>query len=172
MKLFICTLIVLFSPLGFAADLSIEEVENISLEKPMIFYWESERPKVKDVALVVAFVGKEKAQVREAYETVFFIDDRVAEKVKDLGDGRVVLIAPQGVSKDSVLWVGPEMLPENIDKKVRAQSFAKLLREDPVAAKSVARAKQNMTFGVGPKTDLPKPVLGVKDLYKKANSIQ
>jgi len=150
MKFFIFSIVLLFSSPGFSANLSIEKVENVSLDTPMTFYWEKERPLVKDVALVIARVGEDLARFRQGYEAVFFIDDRVAEKVKDLGDGRVVLIAPQGVSLSSVLWQGPVELPENIDAKIRRISFTKFLKANPYKARIVAHAKKNKTFGITP----------------------
>ena len=171
MKQFIFSLIILFAQGAFATQLSIEKVENYALDKPMVFYWENERPEVSDVALVVAHVGRDLARIRQSYNPVFFIDDRVAEKVKDLGDGRVVLIAPQGVRSDSTLWVGPKMLPEDIDRRVRLESFEKFLRNNPLQAQKVALSKRNRTFGLAPESVLPKPVLSAKNLYKKANSL-
>jgi len=161
----------LVGPLAWAGPLKIEKIENVKLEKPMKFYWEKEQPMVSNVSIVTAQVDAKLLKPSEGYEPIFLINDRVAEKVKVLPNGRVVFVSPQKVIGTPVLWVGPQMLPEQVDRETAQRLFrTHLLKNFETMAKKKS-SESGIQFSSAPfgKKEL---TLSEEKLYEKAKSIQ
>jgi|GEM_PF-3089612 len=173
MKSIIVSFILFGASLTLASPLNVEKIESIKLEKPMKFFWEKEQPIVSEVTLVVAKVGSELLRPSQGYETVFFLNDRVAEKVKTLPGGRVVFIAPQKFKGTPELWVGPQMLPEEIDRQKAKELFNSYVARNFTAMsnRSIKAPKRIFSASHSGKVtgDL---LLSEEQLYEKAKRIK
>lgn len=101
----------------------IESIEYYELDQPMTYKWEKEQPRIKELSLVVLKTSEEIASPKQGFEEVIFFDDRVAERVQFLGNGRILLLVPKKVNMNSIVWIGPRVLPEQITAKMRRSSY-------------------------------------------------
>lgn len=173
------------NPSGF----TIEAIENVQLNSAMTYFWEKERPQVQRVALVTAKVDAKLLTPREGFEPLFFINDRVAEKVKVLDDGRVVFISPEPLFHIPDLWVSLEpYLPENMDRTKARQLYenyqkkyavdrrtGRTPRESKTGAGDQARAASTQTSILLPSVVQSKKKfieLSEEQLYERAQGVK
>ncbi len=121
-----------FNSLAYGADavgVTIESVELYNLETPLVFYWEKEKPEVKNFSLVVLRASENLVRRKQGLEEVIFFEDRVAERVRILDKNRFVVIVPLAVTLNTHVWVGPKALPETLDSVTRRQAYEKIRTE-------------------------------------------
>ena len=96
--------------------LSLEHVEQFTLQTPEEYVWNADRPSFHQGTLFVVTVDKDKADVHQAGGTVLYVGRTPAARLNPGHlDGRIIAYVPGQVdlSKTPIFW-GPSTLPERI----------------------------------------------------------
>ena len=169
---FVCT-VVFFPAMADVQPLVIESVKTFSLQSPMTYQWEKEKPVVADASLVVVRADENIVRPSEGFEAVIFIEDRVAERARVLDKNRMVMIVPGLVSTSSLIWKGPKALPEDIDTAQRQALYEKA-KVDHLAGQSLwDKIIGNFIGASGNAPAMPAAkIAGAAELYKATEAVR
>ena len=172
MKLLI-TFFIMFAGIHLQAknsimDFKVVSYENIVLETPYVFDWEKTPTPTKNVAIVTLKGPAEPLKTTQSFETLFMFDDRVGQNFVHLDKNTVRLIVPKHLTDETLISLGPQALPEELNQKRRTLHF-KDVQKNSKKALSLEFFKRDKFKSPHLKTKKSPTVLsGPEQLHKRA----